>query len=44
LFQKKLEFGNDIAISESCPTLFVDETALKQLWDYEVYLFLSAIF
>ena len=69
LFQKKLEFGSDIAISESCPTLFnrdyiikvinavmiamvallmgslfVDETTSKQLWGYEVYLFLSAIF
>lgn len=68
VFQKKLEFGSDIAISESCPTtfkrdfiikiinivmiamavlltgsLFVDEEISQQLWQYQTYLFSSAI-
>lgn len=68
VFQKKLEFGSDIAISESCPTtfkrdfiikiinivmiamavlltgsLFVNEEISQQLWQYQTYLFFSAI-
>ncbi|MDO9266267.1 MAG: peptide deformylase [Sulfurimonas sp.] len=68
LFTKKLEFGSDIAISESCPTvfkrdyiikvinivmitmiilligsLFVNDEASAGFWQYQTYLFSTAI-
>lgn len=68
LFEKKLQFGSNIAISESCPTVFkrdyiikvinivmiamvallalsffIGEETSQQLWDYQTYLFISAV-
>jgi peptide deformylase len=68
LFTKKLEFGSDVAISESCPTifkrdyiikainalmlamvvlligsLFVNDETSAELWQYQTYLFSTAI-